>query len=140
MRYLLDTCVISEATKARPAHSVLAWLDGQEELSLYLSVITVGELNKGISKLPDGRKRRRLRRWVDHDLARRFEGRLLSIDLEVASCWGELSAMAEQAGAKIPVIDALLAATAKACGLTLVSRNTRHLQATGVAVVDPWAA
>ena len=139
MRYLLDTCVISEVTKPRPTARVLTWLDIQEELSLFLSVITFGELQKGISKLPASRKRRQLQQWVDRELTRRFTGRMLGIDREVALRWGAMAGAAEQRGQPLPVLNGLLAATALAGGLTLVTRNTAHMQATGVALFDPWA-
>jgi predicted nucleic acid-binding protein len=139
MSYLLDTCVISEATKKQPSAKVLTWLDAQEELTLFLSVITLGELQKGISKLPTSRKRRRLQQWVEQDLTRRFTGRILAVDLEVAVRWGTITAMAERQGRPIPVLDGLLAATALVVGLTLVTRNTSHMQATGVSLFDPWS-
>jgi toxin FitB len=137
VRYLLDTCVISEVTKKRPSAKVLTWLDAQEELTLFLSVITLGELQKGVSKLPVSRKRRRLQQWVEQDLTRRFTGRILAVDLEVAMRWGAITATAEQQGRPVPVLDGLLAATALVAGLTLVTRNTPHMQATGVPLFDP---
>jgi toxin FitB len=140
VRYLLDTCVISEVTKPRPAARVLTWLDTQEELALFLSIITFGELQKGISKLPASRKRQQLQQWVDRDLTRRFTGRILGIDQEVALRWGTMAGAAERRGQPLPVLDGLLAATAVVAGLTLVTRNTAHMQATGVPLVDPWAA
>jgi predicted nucleic acid-binding protein len=139
VRYLLDTCVISEVTKPRPVGRVLTWLDTQDELALFLSVITFGELQKGISKLPTSRRQRQLQQWVDQELTRRFTGRILGIDREVALRWGTMTAAAEQQGKPLPVLDGLLAATAVVGGLTLVTRNTPHVQATGVALFDPWA-
>ena len=139
MRYLLDTCVISEMTKKRPAAKVLTWLDVQEELTLFLSVITMGELQKGVSKLPTSRKRGRLQRWVELELTRRFTGRILVVDLEVTMRWGAITATAERPGRPVPVLDGLLAATALVAGLTLVTRNTSHMQATGVQLFDPWS-
>ncbi len=138
MRYLLDTCVISELTKKEPAENVLHWLGRQDELSLYLSVITFGELEKGIVKLPECRKRRRLEEWVNHDLALRFIGRILPVDREVACRWGSITGAAERQGRKIPVLDGLLCATALVGGLTLVTRNIRDMQSTGVNFLDPW--
>jgi predicted nucleic acid-binding protein len=135
---LLDTCVISEPTKTRPSSKVLTWLDVQEEMSLFLSVLTIGELQKGISKLPRSRRRSQLQQWVAQDLPRRFTGRLLPIDLEVATRWGMMTGEAEQAGHPIPVLDGLLAATAVVGGMTLVTRNTPHVQYTGAVVFDPW--
>jgi len=139
VRYLLDTCVISEVTKKRPSAKVLTWLDAQEELTLFLSVITLGELQKGVSKLPVSRKRGRLQQWIEQDLTRRFTGRILAVDLEVTMRWGAITATAEQQGRSVPVLDGLLAATALVAGLTLVTRNTPHMQATGVQLFDPWS-
>ena len=139
MRYLLDTCVISEVSKKRPSAKVLTWLDTQEELTLFLSVITLGELQKGVSKLPVSRKRGRLQQWIEQDLTRRFSGRILAVDLEVAMRWGVITATAEQQGRPVPVLDGLLAATALVVGLILVTRNTPHMQATGVQLCDPWS-
>jgi len=140
VRYLLDTCVISEPTKKRPSSKVLTWLDVQEEMSLFLSVLTLGELQKGISKLPRSRRRSQLQQWVAQDLPRRLTGRILPIDLEVATRWGMITGEAEQAGHPIPVLDGLLAATAVVGGMTLVTRNTPHMAHTGVSVFDPWTA
>lgn len=138
MRYLLDTCVISELVKRRPSSRVTQWMEQQEELSLYLSVITFGEIHKGIGRLPAGRKQRELREWVERQLTRRFSGRILEVDREVAARWGEISAAAENAGRTIPVLDGLLAATALNSGLTFVTRNTGHVREIGVPVFDPW--
>jgi len=140
VRYLLDTCVISEPTKKRPSRKVLTWLDVQEELSLFLSVLTLGELQKGISKLPRGRRKSQLHQWAAQELPRRFTGRILPIDQEVATRWGIMTGEAEQAGHPIPVLDGLLAATAVAAGLTLVTRNTPHMAHTGAVIFDPWTA
>jgi len=81
MKYLLDTCVISEATKPKPNRKVVAWLKKQDEKSLYLSVLTFGEIEKGIEKSFDGRRKNKLRLWVEEDLKQRFEGRILPIDM-----------------------------------------------------------
>ena len=140
MRYLLDTCVISEVTKPRPAAQVLTWLDVQEEMSLLLSVITLGEIQKGISKLLPSRRRRQLQRWLDQELPRRFLGRIVAVDQEVALRWGTLSGTAEQQGRPLPVLDGLLAATALVAGCTLVTRNIPHVEATGVLLFDPWSS
>ena len=138
MRFLLDTCVISEVTKPKPSPEVITWLDRQMELSLFLSVITIGELQKGISKLPDSRKRQQLQEWVDQDLTRRFTGRILEIDREIAMRWGSMAGAAEQQGVTIPVLDGLLAATAIEYGLTMATRNTSDVMSTGVPLFDPW--
>jgi predicted nucleic acid-binding protein len=124
--------------KKEPSPRVIRWLEKTDETSLFLSVIVFGELRKGICKLPGSRKRKRLEAWVDQDLAERFTGRVLPVDLEVARRWGELSSEMEKKGRPVPVLDGLLAATAIEAGLTLVTRNTGHLEGTGVKVLDPW--
>jgi len=138
VRYLLDTCVLSELVKKKPNEGVVGWLQNQEELSLYLSVITFGELQKGISKLVESRKRKKLQDWIDQDLASRFEGRVLDVDLGVATRWGELSGAAEKVGKRVPVLDGILAATALERELTLVTENVRHFQATECSYFNPW--
>ena len=140
MRYLLDTCVISEIVKRRPRQRVVEWVGQQEEMSLYLSVLTLGELHKGISKLPAGDRRTRLARWVQNDLVLRFEGRTVAVSSEVAERWGVLSGEAEAGGRPLPVIDGLLAASAIVSGMVLVTRNAAHFADTGVTVLDPWTA
>jgi hypothetical protein len=105
---------------------------------LFLSVITLGELQKGIAKLTDGRRRAKLEAWVEHDLVDRFEGRVLLVDLAVASRWGALSGQAEARGAPVPVIDSLIAATAMTLALTVVTRNVKDFEACGAACLDPW--
>lgn len=138
MKYLLDTCVISELVRIKPEPRVVRWLSDQEESSLFLSVLTLGELEKGISKLPDGPLQRRLRDWIDLDLRQRFRDRILPVDCDVADRWGCLSAEAEKNGQKVPVIDGLLAATALTHGLTLVTRDIKHVAATAAVIFNPW--
>lgn len=139
MKYLLDTCVISELVRPAPQESVREWLRQQDEPSLFLSVLTLGELQKGVSKLADGTKRRRLQAWLDRELPLRFSGRLVAVDEAVALRWGAICGAAERTGRKLPVVDSLLAASALSAGLTLVTRNKSHFEATGVVIVDPWS-
>lgn len=138
MKYLLDTCLISELVKKQPNSSVVRWLDEQDEQSLFLSVLNLGELQKGISKLQDSAKRDELQAWVALDLVERFTGRILEIDLETSLCWGRLQGEAEQAGLKLPVMDSLIAATAAAQGLIVVTRNVKDIERCGVQVCNPW--
>ncbi len=138
MKYLLDTCLLSELIKPDPSPKVVEWLSAQDEDHLYISVLTIGEILKGIGKLPTGRKRLRLQAWVDHDLRNRFKGKVLPIDDETAETWGTLSAEAEGKGKKLPVIDGLLAATALANGLTVVTRNTKDIESSGANYINPW--
>jgi predicted nucleic acid-binding protein len=136
--WLLDTCVICEPTRKAPSPRVSAWLDGQSEESLYLSVLTLGEIRKGVSALPAGPKRKRLERWLAHDLVERFAGRILPVDAGVADVWGRIQATAETKGRPLPTLDSLLAATAMAHGLVLTTRNTSDFAPTGVDLINPW--
>ena len=138
MKYLLDTCLISALVKKEPNPAVVSWLDEQEEQTLFLSVLTLGELQKGISKLPDGTKKDELQAWVAIDLGERFSGRIIDIDQETALCWGKLQGEAECLGEKLPVMDSLIAATAAAHGLIVVTRNVRDMERCGVKVCNPW--
>jgi len=138
VKYLLDTCLISELVKKSPNASVLAWLDRQDEDQLYLSALTIGELQKGISKLADARKKEELQIWLSSDLVSRFERRILNIDTEVAVRWVELIGEAERRGKRLPVIDSLIAATAAVHNLTVVTRNTGDLEECAVRVLNPW--
>jgi predicted nucleic acid-binding protein len=138
VKYLLDTCLISELVKREPNPAVVAWLDDQDEQKLFLSVLNLGELQKGISKLPEGTKKEELQAWVALDLVERFIGRILELDLETALCWGRLQGEAEQVGEKLPVMDSLIAATAAAHGLVVVTRNVRDIEKCGVRVCNPW--
>jgi len=138
VKYLLDTCLISELVKKEPNPAVVSWLDDQDEQTLFLSVLNLGEVQKGVSKLPDGTKKDELQAWVALDLVERFTGRILEIDLETALCWGRLQGEAEQSGEKLPVMDSLIAATAEAHGLIVVTRNVRDIERCKVRVCNPW--
>ncbi len=136
--FLLDTNIISELVKPRPEANVTAWIEDTDESLLYLSVLTFGEIRRGIAALPQSRRRATLEAWLDKDLRTRFEGRILNIDLEVADRWGLLTAAARNDGIVLPVIDCLLAATALEHNLTLVTRDTGQIPSMGVAVFNPW--
>jgi toxin FitB len=138
VKYLVDTCVISELIKKRPAKAVVAWVRGQDEMSLFISVLTFGELEKGIAKVDNDKRRQTLREWVDHDLKRRFTGRILPFDYEAACRWGAITGEAEKEGSPIPVLDGQLAATALTHGLTFVTRNTSDVAPSSVPVLNPW--
>lgn len=138
MSWLLDTCVLSELVKPNPDDGLIEWINACDESRMYLSTLTLGELAKGIACRSTGAKRKRLQAWLDNDLARRFSGRILPIDLSIAVCWGELQAKAEQAGRPIPVVDGLIAATAIFHVLTVVTRNGNDMAPSGVSIHDPW--
>lgn len=138
MSYLLDTCVVSEPVRPGPDSRVIAWLRAADEHALFLSVLTVGEIRKGIARSSDSRKRRTLARWLDDELVPRFGARLLPVDLAVSRRWGEITGDTEARGVSLPVIDALLAATALEHGLAVVTRNARDFERCGVRVLNPW--
>ena len=138
--FLLDTNVISELVKPTPDSRVTRWIDAMHESLLYLSVLTLGEIRKGITLLPDASRRGSLETWLDHELVLRFAERVLAIDQAVADRWGRIAAQALRAKSTLPVIDGLLAATAMRHNLTLVTRNTKDVAATGVAVFNPWTS
>ena len=138
MKFLLDTCLISELVKKKPNAAVLKWLDERDEHSLFLSVLTLGELQKGISRLSTGVRKDDLQTWIEHDLIERFEGRILDLDLDTALIWGKLQGEAELKGEKLPVMDSLIAATAIAHGLVVVTRNVKDMELCRARVFNPW--
>ena len=138
--FLLDTNVISELVKPRPEPKVVNWIEGIDENLLYLSVLTLGEIRKGVAALPQSARRTALEAWLDSDLRLRFSKRILAIDEQVADRWGSLAGLPQKDGHPLPVIDGLLAATAIHHNLTLVTRNTGDTVAMGVAVFNPWQA
>jgi toxin FitB len=119
---------------------VTAWIDSTDENLMYLSVLTLGEIRKGIALVGDAARRVRLEAWLDSDLTFRFAQRILEIDRAVAERWGCLSADAAAKKSTLPVIDGLLAATALGQNLTLVTRNTKDIAVTGVPVFNPWTS
>jgi predicted nucleic acid-binding protein len=129
--YLLDTCLIFELVKPRPSKAVCAWLAEQKEEALHLSVLTLGEIQKGVSLLPEGRKKARLQSWLDRDLRDRFRGRIAHVTEKAAVAWGRVSGESLRRGRPIPVIDALIAAT-------VVTRDDTRMRATGVSTFNPW--
>jgi len=138
MSYLLDTNAVSEWVRPRPDPGIVRWLDEVDEDRTYLSVITLGELRKGVDRLADGRRRGRLDQWLTIELPDRFAGRLLSVDAAVAGRWGRLLARAEHTGRAVAAVDALIAATADVHSLKVVTRNVGHFRDAGVEVVSPW--
>lgn len=138
MKYLLDTCLISELVKKEPNSAVVSWLDEQEEQNLFLSVLTLGELQKGISKLPAGARKEELQSWAEHDLVERFTGRIIDVDLVAALFWGKLQGESEKKGERLPVMDSLIAATAAVHGLIVVTRNIKDIERCRAKVFNPW--
>lgn len=136
--YLLDTNVLSEGIKSRPDAKVKAWVEATDEQLFHISVLTLGEIRKGIESLPPSSRRAALESWLMHDLVVRLAGRILEVDQEVTDRWGRLAGKARAENRPLPVVDGLLAATALHHNLTLVTRNTRDVLPTGVPVFNPW--
>lgn len=139
--FLLDTNIVSELMKARPNRHVAAWVESTPESLLYLSVLTIGEVRKGIDMMDgDSPRRAALQSWLDHDVRARFAGRILSFDDGVSERWGQLEAAARKHRVTLPTVDAQMAATALHHNLTFVTRNTVDVESTGVATFNPWNA
>jgi len=136
--YLLDTNVLSEGVKLRPDQKVKAWADAIDDQQFHISVLTLGEIRKGIESVPPSTRRNTLESWLSQDLIVRFTGRILVLDQEIADRWGRIAGKARIENRIIPAIDGLLAATAMQHNLTLVTRNTRNVLLTGVPVFNPW--
>jgi predicted nucleic acid-binding protein len=138
MRYLLDTCVISELVARQPNQQVIDWIDGVDSESVHLSVVTIGEIRKGIEKLPDSKRKLMLQEWLEDDLFVRFTGRILPIDLDVILVWGTMVARLELSGKKMAAMDSLVAAIALHGNLRLVTRNEDDFKHAGIHIVNPW--
>ncbi|MGA8865032.1 MAG: type II toxin-antitoxin system VapC family toxin [Gallionella sp.] len=135
MSYLLDTNVIPELVRPKPAKAVLAWFENIPSEALHISVLTLGEIRKGVEQMPDSVRREKLRLWLEHELLDWFGSRILPVDIPVADRWGRLIA---QMGRPVPSIDSLLAATALHYELRLVTRNQKDFVYPGLEVINPW--
>lgn len=136
MSYLVDTIVLSELRRKTPDARVVRWFSHRPAQSLFLSVLTLGELRKGIELLPRSARRLALLDWLEGEIPAYFSGRILPVDADAADHWGHMLA---RAGRPIPAVDGLLAASAHRHGLTFVTRNVRDVRGLGVAVLDPWS-
>lgn len=137
MSYLLDTNVLSELRRKQPNAGVVAWVQARPASTLYISVLTLGEIRKGIASLGESPKQLVLLDWLEVDLPNFFTGRILPITGAVADRWGLLQAQAQR---PVPAIDSLLAATALAHGMQLVTRNEKDFAYSGLQVINPWQA
>jgi predicted nucleic acid-binding protein len=138
MKYLLDTCVISEIIRPQPDENVISWMQSNNESDLYLSVLTFGEIEKGIEKAPDLTRKKRLKLWVEDDLKKRFEGRIIPIDLTISGKWGELQGIAEHAGKPMPTIDGLIAVSGLVHNCVVVTRNILDMEQSTAELLNPW--
>jgi predicted nucleic acid-binding protein len=139
--WLLDTCLVSEFTRKRADEGVARWLALEDEAGMYLSAVTIGELEKGLTRLNDSSRRKRLRAFIEVEIIERFRGRILVPDEQVWRRWGSLCGVSERSGkGPLPVVDTLIAATAQIHGLTIVTRNERDFARCEVPVLNPWSA
>lgn len=139
MKYLIDTCVISEIARPFPEKKVLAWLKTVPSERLFLSVVTIGEIQKGIAKLARSKRKTKLAEWLN-TLLEDYQDRILPIDLRVAETWGEMQALAEKKGGPSSTIDGLIAAIARANGMMLVTRNESDFEACDIPMFNPWGS
>ena len=138
MKYLLDTCLISELVVKAPNLRVVQWVDEQDPANLFLSVITIGEISKGIAKLTDSRRKQKLESWLQNELLQRFAQNILLIDIDVMPAWGRLIAALELKGRKMALMDSLIAALALHGNLQLVTRNENDFINAGISILNPW--
>ncbi len=138
MNYLLDTNIISEIRKSDASPKVVEWISQMQEDRLYLSIVTLGEIQKGITKLPQSKKKTKLQVWLNDVLPRRFTGRILSIGVDTMLEWGNLLGEAENKGMPLPVVDALIAAIAIEHNLVVVTRNTDDYKMMPVKLLNPY--
>ncbi|MGA6983909.1 MAG: type II toxin-antitoxin system VapC family toxin [Candidatus Sulfotelmatobacter sp.] len=136
--YLLDTNCISELVRSKPETRVLEWMDTTDENLLHLSVLTLGEIRKGVAGLQPSKRRARLETWLDVELQLRFADRILPVDAAIANRWGLLAAGAKMEGRSLSVIDGLLAATALQYNFALVTRNVSDFAQIAVPIINPW--
>jgi toxin FitB len=139
VRVLLDTCVLSELRRPKAHPRVRRAVEALRSDDLFLSVITIGEIARGIALLADANKKRGLREWLQN-LEQHYADRVLAVDVETSHIWGELTAQAQKHGKTVPASDGLIAATARRHGLHVMTRNTEHFNMSGVALIDPWGA
>ncbi len=135
MSYLLDTNILSETIKDRPSKSLLAWLNSVPQDDLYISVLTYGEIRKGVERLSSGKRKSQLLSWLENELANWFGEKIIAIDLDIANRWGFLCSHSNES---LPTIDSLLAATALAYNLKLVTRNVSDFDFPGLQVINPF--
>jgi toxin FitB len=138
MSLLLDTCVISELVAKRPNLQVLRWIEEQDSRSLHISVMTIGEIAKGVCKLPESKRKDTLTVWLNQTLPEQFSDRILLIDIATMQRWGELVGRLEQQAKSLPVADSLIASVALHHDFHLVTRNEKDFIGTGVSIINPW--
>ncbi len=137
MRFLLDTCLLSELVKPEPEPSVMEWMSQRKAPELFASALTMGELHRGVAKKALSKRRSELEAWLQ-ELEVSFENQMLPFTSDTGRIWAKMCAQAEAKGRPLAVMDSLIAATALEHGLTLVTRNVTDFSSTGVNLVNPW--
>ncbi len=138
MNHILDTNIISELIAKHPNQRVMEWLKEVDINNLFLSVITIGEIRKGIEKLPESLRKKNIQDWFENELLIGFQGRILPLDLSVILLWGELVGELEKKGRKLPPLDSLIAATTKYHNYILVTRNEKDFEGIQIVVFNPF--
>lgn len=138
MRYLLDTCLLSELPKTAPNPGVAQWILQVDEKHHRISALTLGELKKGIAKLDDGKRKQTIQTWFETEVMNRLGERVLVVDVAICLCWGQISAETERFGRPRAAMDCLLAATAIVHDLVLVTRNEQDFEHLPVRLLNPW--
>jgi len=138
VNYLLDTCVLSEFARRKPEEKVIRWVDSIDEEKIFISVITLGQIQRGVERLPESARKTELLVWMNTALSERLAGRMLPLDASTMLLWGSLTARLERLGQPLPVMDSLIAATALQHSLIIATRNLADFSITGVQVINPW--
>lgn len=138
MKYLLDTCILSEALKPKPNQTVMAWLKANDGYCR-LSILSLGEIRKGIAKneYKTGQRQTKLNDWLNHLITEKQDD-ILPLNQDVIALWGDIVGCAEAKGNPLPVIDSLIAATAMTHNLVVATRNTEDFARCGAKTVNPW--
>jgi len=137
MRYLLDTCVLSEMVKSMPSANVIRWFEVRKPHELYISAMTWGELQRGVARLPPSKRRSELTVWLDQ-LKAGFEDRILAFDQESSEAWAKITVQAETQGKSMAAFDSIIAGTARACDCILVTRNVSDFAPADIELLNPW--
>jgi len=137
VNYLLDTCVLSELVKPAPNSNVIIWINGIPSERLFLCSLTIGEIRKGLTKLPESKKKEKLTDWLN-TLLENYQDRIHSIDITVAENWGVMQGKAEKKGMPMSSIDSLISATAYTHNLIIVTRNENDFHTSNLSIINPW--
>ena len=137
MKYLIDTCVISELMKSQPNVDVINFLQSIDESKIYISSMTIGELHKGIQKLPESKRRSELLLWID-SVEEEFEDKILGFNKEVSIIWGQLMAQLENRGYRMSAFDSIICATSLYNNCCLITRNVKDFEKSGIEIINPW--